>query len=76
MDVSSALLNSALVDNSEVEKEIVDHIINTDLKSLRIKNMNKMIVGQLNMIISEISLIFLRNKLKVIYIYIYIYIYI
>ena len=46
-DVSSTSLNSASVENSEVGKEIVDHIINIEQKSL---GMNKIIVGQLNSI--------------------------
>ena len=35
-------------EKSKIDNEIVDHITNADLKSLRIRNLNKMVVGHLN----------------------------
>ena len=52
------------MENSEEEKEIVDHTINTGLKSLRIKNMNKIIVGQLNINSIRKKFDFLAQQVK------------
>ena len=35
-------------EKSDRDNEIVDHITNADLKSLRIRNLNKIVVGHLN----------------------------
>ena len=35
-------------EKSDIDNEIVDHITNADLKSLRIRNLNKIVVGHLN----------------------------
>ena len=35
-------------EKSEIDNEIVDHITNADLKSLRIRNLKKIVVGHLN----------------------------
>ena len=45
---TSPSLNSASNEKSDNDKELVDQIGNIDLNSLRIKNLNKIIVGHLN----------------------------
>ena len=35
-------------EKSDIDNEIVDHITNADLKSLRIRNLNKIVTGHLN----------------------------
>ena len=47
-DMPSPSLNSASNEKSDNDKELVDQIGNIDLNSLRIKNLNKIMVGHLN----------------------------
>ena len=54
---------STLNEKSEIDNEIVDHITNGDLKSLRIRNLNKVVVVHLN--IKSIRNKFDRSSLSV-----------
>ena len=47
-DVTSAFINPTSKDKPEADTEVVDHITNMDLKSLCIRNLNKIMAGQLN----------------------------
>ena len=48
IDIGVSSTSSTLNEKSEIDNEIVDHITNADLKSLRIRNLNKIVVGNLN----------------------------
>ena len=48
IDISVSSASSTFNEKSEIDNEIVDHITNADLKSLRIRNLNKIVVGHLN----------------------------
>ena len=47
-DIGVSSTSSALNEKSEIDNKIVDHITNADLKSLCIRNLNKIVVGHLN----------------------------
>ena len=44
-DIGVSSTSSALNERSENDNKIVDHITNEDLKSLCIRNLNKIVVG-------------------------------
>ena len=48
IDISVSSASSTLNEKSETDNEIVDHITNADLKSYRIRKLNKIVVGHLN----------------------------
>ena len=48
IDIGVSSTSSTLNEKSEIDNEIVDHITNADLKSLRIRNLNKIVLGHLN----------------------------
>ena len=48
----------------EIDNEIVDHITNADLKSLRIRNLNKTVVGHLNINLIRNKFDFLAHQVK------------
>ena len=51
-------------EKSEIDNEIVDHITNADLKSLRIRNLNKIVVGHLNINSIRNKFDFLAHQVK------------
>ena len=51
-------------EKSELDNEIVDHITNADLKSLRIRNLNKVVVDHLNINSIRNKLDFLAHQAK------------
>ena len=62
--MSSPSLNSALNEKSDNDKELDDQIGNIDLNSLRIKNLNKIIVGHLNINSIRNKFDFLTHQVK------------
>ena len=48
IDIGISSTYSTLNEKSEIDNEVVYHITNTDLKSLCIRNLNKVVVGHLN----------------------------
>ena len=48
LDISSTSSNSSLKEKHEDSNAIVDHMSNIQLKSIRIKNLNKIVIGHLN----------------------------
>ena len=48
IDIGVSSASSTLNEKSETDNEIVDHITNADLKSYRIRKLNKIVVGHLN----------------------------
>ena len=48
IDVGGSSTSTTLNEKSGIDDEIVDHITNVDLKSCRIRNLNKIVVGHLN----------------------------
>ena len=51
-------------EKSEIDNEIVDHITNADLKSLRIRNLNKIVTGHLNIDLIRNKFNFLAHQVK------------
>ena len=51
-------------EKSDIDNEIVDHITNADLKSLRIRNLNKIVVGHLNINSIRNKFDFLAHQVK------------
>ena len=51
-------------EKSKIDNEIVDGITNADLKSLRIRNLNKIVVGHLNINSIRNKLDFLAHQAK------------
>ena len=51
-------------EKSEIDNEIVDHITNADLKSLRIRNLNKIVVDHLNINSIRNKFDFLAHQVK------------
>ena len=51
-------------DKSEIDNDIVDHITNADLKSFRIRNLNKIVVGHLNINSISNKFDFLAHQVK------------
>ena len=49
---------------SEIDNEIVDHITNADLKSLRIGDLNKIVIGHLNINSIRNKFDFLAHQVK------------
>ena len=47
IDIGVSSTSSTLNKKSEIDNEIVDHITNADLKFLRRRNLNKIVVGHL-----------------------------
>ena len=62
--MSSPSLNSASNEKSDSDKELVDQIGNIDLNSLRIKNLNKIIVDHLNINSIRNKFDFLAHQVK------------
>ena len=60
----SPSLNSALNEKSDNDKKLVDQIGNIDLNSLRIKNLNKIIIGHLNINSIRNKFDFLTHQVK------------
>ena len=57
-------VSSTLNEKSDIYDEIVDHITNADLKSLRIRNLNKIFVGHLNINSIRNKFDFLAHQVK------------
>ena len=55
---------STLNEKSEIDNEIVDHITNADLKSLRKRNLSKIVVGHLNINSFRNKFDFLAHQVK------------
>ena len=55
---------STLNEKSEIDNEIVDHITNEDLKSLRKRNLSKIVVGHLNINSFRNKFDFLAHQVK------------
>ena len=51
-------------EKSDIDNEIVDHIAKADLKSLRIRNLNKIVVGHLNINSIRNKFNFLAHQVK------------
>ena len=51
-------------EKSEIDNEIDDHITNADLKSLRIRNLNKIVAGHLNIDLIRNKFNFLAHQVK------------
>ena len=51
-------------EKSEIDNEVVDHITNADLKSLRIRNLKKIVVGHLNINSIKNKFDFLAHQVK------------
>ena len=51
-------------EKSEIDNDIVDHITNADLKSFRIRNLNKIVVGHLNINSIRNKFDFLAHQVK------------
>ena len=64
IDIGVSSTSSTLNEKSEIDNEIVDHITNADLKSLRIRNLNKIIVGHLNINSIRNKFYFLTHQVK------------
>ena len=64
MDIGVSSASSTLNEKSEIDNEIVDHVTNADLKSLRIRNLNKIVTGHLNINWSRIKFDFLAHQGK------------
>ena len=64
IDIGVSSASSTLNEKSEIDNEIVDHITNADLKSLRIRNLNKIVVGHLNINSFRNKFHFLAHQLK------------
>ena len=56
--------SSTLNEKSEIDNEIVDHLTNADLKSLRIRNLNKIVAGHLNINSIRNKFDFLAHQVK------------
>ena len=63
-DIGVSSTSSTLNEKSEIDNEIVDHITNADLKSLRIRNLNKIVVGHLNINSIRNKFDFLAHQVK------------
>ena len=57
--------SSTLNEKSEIDNYIVDHITNADLKPLRIRNLNKIVIGHLNINCIRNKFDFLAHQVKV-----------
>ena len=64
IDIGISSTSSTLNEKSEIDNEIVDHITNADLKSLRIRNLNKIVVGHLNINSIRNKFDFLAHQVK------------
>ena len=64
IDIGVSSASSTLNEKSEIDNEIVDHITNADLKSLRIRNLNKIVVGHLNINSIRNKFDFLAHQVK------------
>ena len=64
IDIGVSSTSSTLNEKSEIDNEIVDHITNADLKSLRIRNLNKIVVGHLNINSIRNKFDFLAHQVK------------
>ena len=49
IDIGVSSTSSTLNEKSEIDNKTVEHITNIGLKSLRIRNLNEIVVGHLNM---------------------------
>ena len=64
IDIGVSSTSSTLNEKSEIDNKIVDHITNVDLKSLRIRNLNKIVVGHLNINSIRNKFDFLAHQVK------------
>ena len=64
IDIGVSSTSSTLNEKLEIDNEIVDHITNADLKSLRIRNLNKTVVGHLNINLIRNKFDFLAHQVK------------
>ena len=64
IDIGVSSTSSTLNEKSDIDNEIVDHITNADLKSLRIRNLNKIVVGHLNINSIRNKFDFLAHQVK------------
>ena len=65
IDIGVSSTSSTLNEKSEMDNKIVDHITKADLKSLRIRNLNKIVVGHLNINSIRNKFDFLAHQVKV-----------
>ena len=64
IDIGVSSTSSTLNEILKIDNEIVDHITNADLKSIRIRNLNKTVVGYLNINLIRIKFDFLNHQVK------------
>ena len=64
IDIGVSSASSTLNEKPEIDNEIVDHITNADLKSLRIRNLNKIVVDHLNINSIRNKFDFLAHQVK------------
>ena len=64
VDIGVSSTSSTFNEKSEIGNEIVDHITSADLKSLHVRNFNKIIVGHLNINSIRNKFDFLAYQLK------------
>ena len=64
VDIGVSSTSSTFNEKSEIGNEIVDHITSADLKSLHVRNFNKIIVGHLNINSIRNKFDFLAHQLK------------
>ena len=64
IDIGVSSTSSTLNEKSEMDNKIVDHITKADLKSLRIRNLNKIVVGHLNINSIRNKFDFLAHQVK------------
>ena len=64
IDIGVCSTSSTLNEKSEIDNEIADHITNADLKSLRIRNLNKIVVCHLNINLIWNKSDFLADQVK------------
>ena len=64
IDIGVSSTSSTLNEKSDIDNEIIDDITNADLKSLRIRNLNKIVVGHLNINSIRNKLYFLAHQVK------------
>ena len=64
VDIGVSSTSSTLNEKSEIDNEIVDHIANVDLKSLCMRNLDKIVVGHLNIDSIRDKFDFLAHQVK------------
>ena len=64
IDIGVSSTFSTLNEKSEIDNEIADHITNIDLKPLRIRNLNKIVVGHFNINLIRNKFDFLTHQVQ------------